>query len=321
MVPIPERNVSIILNLQEQRYFFSTTYSLSTLNITPLWSCHIELRKGGSEKLREDPQLAQHHPAGMSSAVSDSVSPSACSVCDARQTEQVSGHEMRTEPCLTSNTKTDFSFNLHYFFIFMHLWTAWAQLGPDTQVWNWVRKVIWRKSSCFSAEWAFTSLFLFPQGQKKVNSGFPLFCLIEIFAKILFPPLRHLKCHVRLSLTFLARLFGMQSRPWLEEIPTTYGAAPPLLLLSEMPVTAVPTFYLKCPRRLYNHTQRVFHGEKQNTKPVVRNSGLLSKDDTLATMWPWGLHNFPEKYRSANFLEFYLPVEIYCLLQSIRGKK
>lgn len=159
MVSIPEGNVSI-LNLQEQGYFFSTKYALSTLNITPIWSSsHTELWKWGPEKPRETPQLAQDHPVGMS-CTTDSVSPSIYSVCDSL--EEVSGHEMRTEPCLTSNTKTDFSFNLHYFFIFMHLWTAWAQLGSDAQVWNWVRKVILRNSSCFSAEWAFTILFLFP---------------------------------------------------------------------------------------------------------------------------------------------------------------
>lgn len=247
MVSIPEGNVSIILNLQEQRHFFSTTHSLSTLNITPIWSSHIELRKRCSEKLREAPQLAQHHPAGMSCATSDSVSPSACSVSDIRQMEQVSGHEMRTEPCLTSNTKTDFSFNLPYFFMFMHLWTAWAHLGPDSQVWNGVRKVILRNSSCFSAEWAFTSLFLFPRGQKKVNSGLPLLCHMEIYSKILFPPLRNLKWLVRLSLAFLTWLFWIQSRPWLEETSTAYRATLPLLLLllSKMPVTTVQYLRLR----------------------------------------------------------------------------
>lgn len=36
------------------------------------------------------------------------------------------------------------SFNLHYFFIFLNFWPDWDQLGPDAQVWNWVREVIFK---------------------------------------------------------------------------------------------------------------------------------------------------------------------------------
>lgn len=224
-----------------------------------------EMRLG--EAQRSFPVCWAPHTAGTSCRTCDLGSPSVQSVTLVRWDKSVG---MKWELSLASPQKLKLIFLLIFiiFFIFMHLWTAWAQLGLDAQVWNWVRKVILRNSICFSAEWAFTALFPFPQGEKKVNGGLPLFCLMEIFSKILFPSLSNLQWHVRLSLTFLTWLFGIQIRPWLEEtlqhrerlFHISYG----YYLRCQCPLCR--TFYWKYPWALYNHVQGVFRGEKNETK-------------------------------------------------------
>jgi hypothetical protein len=97
------------------------------------------------------------------------------------------------------------------------------------------------------------------------------------------------------------------------KLHSTHNSSVMLTMPSDITITIAQHTLLpvaEYPWTLYNHVQVVFHGEL-NTKPVVRNSGVLPKSYSLATIWPYGIHNFSEKKKSKNVLEFYLPFDIF----------